>query len=48
MTKFEEEEGAMRFARKLRGMGVEDTLAQMGAKPGDEVVINDFLFVYKG
>ena len=48
MTKFEEEEGAMRFGRKLRGMGVEDELAAMGAKPGDDVVINDYLFTYKG
>lgn len=48
MTKFEEEEGAMRFGRKLRGMGVEDELAKLGAKPGDDVVINDYLFTYKG
>ncbi|MBE6147931.1 MAG: GTPase ObgE [Firmicutes bacterium] len=48
MTKFEEEEGAMRFGRKLRGMGVEDELARLGAKPGDDVVINDYLFTYKG
>ncbi|MBE6155457.1 MAG: GTPase ObgE [Firmicutes bacterium] len=48
MTKFEEEEGAMRFGRKLRGMGVEDELAALGAKPGDEVVINGYLFTYKG
>ena len=48
MTKFEEEEGALRFARKLRGMGVEDELASLGAKPGDDVCINDYLFTYKG
>ena len=47
MTKFEEEEGAMRFARKLKGMGVEDELALLGAKPGDDVEINDYLFIYK-
>ena len=47
MTKFEEEEGAMRFARKLKGMGIEDELARLGAKPGDDVEINGFLFTYK-
>lgn len=48
MTKFEEEEGVMRFGRKLRGMGVEDELEKLGAKPGDDVSINDYLFTYKG
>ena len=48
MTKFEEEEGTIRFARILRAMGVEDELANLGAKPGDEVSINDYLFTYKG
>ena len=48
MTKFEEEEGAMRFGRILRAMGVEDELESMGAKPGDDVAINDILFTYKG
>ena len=48
MTKFEEEEGAMRFGRILRAMGIEDELANLGAKPGDDVSINDFLFTYKG
>lgn len=48
MTKFEEEEGALRFGRILRAMGVEEELALLGAKPGDDVAINDFLFTYKG
>lgn len=48
MTKFEEDEGVMRFARKLKGMGVEDELARLGAVPGDDVIINDYLFTYKG
>ena len=48
MTKFEEEEGTMRFARILRAMGVEDELEKLGARPGDEVSINDYLFTYKG
>lgn len=48
MTKFEEEEGVLRFGRKLRGMGVEEELERLGAKPGDDVSINDYLFTFKG
>ena len=48
MTKFEEEEGVLRFARILKALGVEDELASLGAKPGDDVIINDYLFTYKG
>ena len=48
MTKFTEEEGVLRFGRILRAMGVEETLEKMGAKPGDDVAINDYLFTYKG
>ena len=48
MTKFEEEEGALRFGRILRAMGIGEELANLGAKIGDDVVINDFLFTYKG
>lgn len=48
MTKFEEEEGVMRFGRILRAMGVEDELTSLGAEPGDDVCINDYLFTYKG
>lgn len=47
MTKFQEDEAATRFARKLRGMGVEDELVKMGAKPGDDVEILDFTFTFK-
>ena len=47
MTKFEEEEGVLRFARKLKKMGVEDELERLGAQPGDDVSINDYLFTYK-
>ena len=48
MTKFTEEEGVLRFGRILRAMGVEKTIEKMGAKPGDDVAINDYLFTYKG
>ena len=47
MTKFNEDEGTLRFARKLKGMGVEDELIRLGAKPGDEVQILDYMFTFK-
>lgn len=47
MTKFTTEEGRMRFANKLRKMGIDDELAKMGAKDGDMVRILDFYFEYK-
>lgn len=47
MTRFEEDEGTLRFARKFKGMGIEDELERMGAKPGDEVQILDYMFTFK-
>ena len=47
MTKLYEDEAVDRFARKLRGMGVEDELERLGAKPGDDVEILDFTFTFK-
>ena len=47
MTKFYEDEGAQRFARKLRGMGVEEELESLGAERGDDVQILDFVFTFK-
>ena len=47
MTKFTEDEAVLRFARKLRGMGVEQALEDAGAKRGDEVQILDFVFEFK-
>ena len=47
MTKFTEDESVARFARKLKGMGIDDALESMGAKRGDEVKINDFIFIFK-
>ncbi|HIU39711.1 MAG TPA: GTPase ObgE [Candidatus Aphodocola excrementigallinarum] len=46
MTKFTDE-GAIRFARKLRGMGIDDELVKMGCKPGDRVQIMDMIFEFK-
>lgn len=47
MTKFQEDDSVKRFARKLRGMGVDDELEKLGAKPGDDVQILDFVFTFK-
>ena len=47
MTKFGSEEGMLRFARKLRKMGIDDKLEELGAKEGDSVRILDFYFDFK-
>ena len=47
MTKFQEDDSVRRFARKLRGMGVEDELESLGAVPGDDVLILDYVFTFK-
>ena len=47
MTKFSSEEAAYRFAKKLRRMGIDDKLVELGAKEGDQVRILDFYFDYK-
>ncbi len=46
MTKFTDE-GARRFANKLRKMGVDDKLKEMGIQEGDLVRILDFEFEFK-
>lgn len=47
MTKFTEEESVVRFARKLKGMGVEEELERLGAKRGDDVQILEYMFQFK-
>ena len=47
MTRFTEDESVLRFARKLKGMGIEDELESLGAKRGDEVKIKDYIFEFK-
>ena len=47
MTKFSSDEAIVRFSNKLRRMGIDDKLKEMGAKTGDFVRILDFEFEYK-
>ncbi|WP_307339987.1 GTPase ObgE [Caldalkalibacillus uzonensis] len=46
MTNFNYDEGARRFARILRKMGVEDELRRLGATDGDTVRILDYEFEF--
>ena len=46
MTNLDHEESMMRFARQLRGMGVDDALRERGAKNGDLVKIGNFTFEF--
>lgn len=47
MTKFNTDESALRFSNKLKKLGVDDKLREMGANDGDNVRILDFEFDYK-
>ena len=47
MTRFNEDESVLRFARKIKKMGIEDELEKLGAKRGDEVKILDYIFNFK-
>ncbi|PQB71947.1 GTPase ObgE [Enterococcus faecium] len=46
MTNFDRDETVMRFARQLRGMGVDEALRARGAKDGDLVRIGEFEFEF--
>lgn len=47
MTKFSSDEAVTRFAKKLRKMGIDDMLVEMGAETGDCVRILDFYFDFR-
>ena len=47
MTKFSSDEAAYRFAKKIKRMGIDDKLKELGAEEGDQVRILDFYFSYK-
>lgn len=46
MTDFSRDESVRRFARQLRGMGVDDALREKGAKDGDTVKPLDYEFEF--
>lgn len=46
MTNFDRDESVMKFARQLRGMGVDEALRARGAKDGDTVRIGKFEFEF--
>ncbi|MDF0726779.1 GTPase ObgE [Cytobacillus sp. S13-E01] len=46
MTNFQREESIRRFARQLRGMGVDAALREKGAKHGDTVRLEDYEFEF--
>ncbi|MFC6253497.1 GTPase ObgE [Secundilactobacillus hailunensis] len=46
MTNMDHEESTLRFARQMRGMGVDDALREKGAHNGDLVQIDDFTFEF--
>ncbi len=47
MTKFNTDESANRFAYKLKKLGIDDKLRELGASEGDTIRILDFEFEYK-
>ena len=47
MTRFSTEEAIARFANKLRKMGIDDKLVELGAQEGDRVRILDYEFEFK-
>ena len=46
MTQFLTDESVLRFAQKLKRLGIDDKLRELGAKEGDTVQILDFEFEY--
>ncbi len=47
MTWFSSDEAFQRFSKKLRKLGIDDKLIEMGIKPGDTVRILDYEFEYR-
>ncbi|WP_425386739.1 GTPase ObgE [Allofustis seminis] len=46
MTNLDFDESLMRFSRQMRHMGIDDALRERGAKDGDLVRIDDFIFEF--
>ncbi|MDS8708822.1 Obg family GTPase CgtA, partial [Streptococcus pneumoniae] len=46
MTDFSREDSIRRFARQMRGMGIDDALRERGAENGDTVRLLEFEFEF--
>ena len=46
MTNFASEESTRKFARQMRGMGIDEALREKGAKDGDTVRIIKYEFEF--
>ena len=46
MTNFNTEEAISRFSKKLRNLGIDDELENMGVQEGDIIRILDYEFEY--
>jgi len=46
MSRFDSNEAVLRFSGKLRKLGIDDALKEMGAKEGDTIRILDFEFEF--
>ena len=47
MTKFQTDESILRFANKLRKLGIDDKLRELGASDGDTVRTLDLEFEFQ-
>ena len=47
MSRLDTDEAILRFSNKLRKMGIDDELRQLGAKDGDTIKIMDYEFEFK-
>ena len=47
MSRLDTEESILRFSNKLRKMGIDDELRQLGAKDGDTIKMMDYEFEFK-
>ena len=47
MTNFQTEEAIERFSKRIRRMGLDEKLQELGVEEGDKIRILDFEFVYK-
>ena len=47
MSRLDTDEAILRFSNKLRKMGIDDELRELGAQDGDPIRIMDYEFEFK-